>query len=240
MLFTGRQTRWDVLTLGRFDFRHFDFGTFWPVCSQKCSLCRVWLNIVKIYLGRFDSPKMGRFGKSLGMFWLWDVLTWDILTLGHFDQCVHKKCLLCRVWLNIVKIYLGRFDSPKMGRFGKSLGTFWCWDVLTGYQWYLRLCPTLPSRRFRLPPSKYFLQTVLGLCYSFLSWFTYVYRRWQTVLDVLNFAVVQSVKRPASDRDWRFSHVTLAFVWRFHRYSGGTLSVSILSLLLGRRTARVT
>ena len=37
--------------------------------------------------------------------------------------------------------------------------------------------PTLPSRRFRLPPSKYFLQTVLGLCYSFLSWFTYVSRR---------------------------------------------------------------
>ena len=103
----------------------------------------------------------------------------------------------------------------------------------------LRLCPTLPSRRFRLPPSKYFLQTVLGLCYSFLSWFTYVSRRWQTVLDVLNFAVVQSLKRPASDRDWRFSHVTLAFVWRFHRYSCGTLPVSILSLLLGRRTARV-
>ena len=104
----------------------------------------------------------------------------------------------------------------------------------------LRLCPTLPSRRFRLPPSKYFLQTVLGLCYSFLSWFTYVSRRWQTVLDILNFAVVQSLKRPASDRDWRFSHVTLAFVWRFHRYSGGTSPVSILSLLLGRRTARVT
>ena len=87
----------------------------------------------------------------------------------------------------------------------------------------LRLCPTLPSRRFCLPPSKYFLQTVLGLCYSFLSWFTYVSRRWQTVLDVLDFAVVQSLKRPASDRDWRFSLVTLAFVWRFHRYSGGTL-----------------
>ena len=41
----------------------------------------------------------------------------------------------------------------------------------------LRLCPTLLSRRFRLPPSKYFLQTVLGLCYSFLGWFTYVSRR---------------------------------------------------------------
>ena len=32
-----------------------------------------------------------------------------------------------------MKIYLGRFDSPKMGRFGISLGTFWFWDVLTGY-----------------------------------------------------------------------------------------------------------
>ena len=87
--------------------------------------------------------------------------------------------------------------------------------------------PILCTRRFRLPPSKYFLQTVLGLCYSFLSWFAYVSRRWQTVLDVLNFAVVQSLKRPASDRDWRFSHVTLAFVWRSHRYSGGTLPVSM-------------
>ena len=35
MLFTGRQTRWDILTLGRFDFRHFDLGHF--------------------HLGRFDS-----------------------------------------------------------------------------------------------------------------------------------------------------------------------------------------
>ena len=108
-----------------------------------------------------------------------------------------------------------------------------------GYMCYAYV-PHWPSRRFRLPPYKYFLQTVLGLCYSFLSWFTYVSRRWQSVLDVLNFAVVQSLKRPASDRDWRFSHVTLAFVWRFHRYSGGTLPVSILSLLLGRGKAPVT
>ena len=104
--------------MGRFDLGRFDFGTFW-----------------------------------LGTFWLWDVLTWDILTLGRFDLghfdfgtfwlgtfwLWDKKCLLSRVWLNIVKIYLGRFDSPKMGRFGKSLGTFWFWDVLTGYHLTLAL-----------------------------------------------------------------------------------------------------
>ena len=100
------QITWDVLVLGRFDLGHFDFGMFW--------------------LGHFD---LGRFDS--GTFWLWHVLTWDDLTLGHFDQCVHKNCLLSRVWLNIVKIYLGRFDSPIMGRFGKSLRTFWFWDVLT-------------------------------------------------------------------------------------------------------------
>ena len=89
MLFTGRQTRWDVLTwdvltLGRFDLGRFDSGMFWLgtfwlgtfwLWDKKCLLSRVWLNIVKIYLGRFDSPKVGRFGKSLGTFWFWDVLT---------------------------------------------------------------------------------------------------------------------------------------------------------------------
>ena len=105
---------------------------------------------------------------------------------------------------------------------------------------YSRLCPTLPFNDSVCLRLNIFFQTVLGLCYSFLSWYTDVSRRWQTAIDVLNFAVVQSLKRPASDRDWRFSHVTQAFVWRFHRYSGGTLPVSRLSLLLGRRTARVT
>ena len=135
MLFTGRQTRfdvltwdvltsdiltWDILTWGVLTLGHFDSETFW--------LGMFWL-FWRFDLGRFDS---GTFW--LGTLWLWDVLTWDDLTLGHFDQCVHEKCLPSRVWLDIVKIYLGRFDSPKMGRFGKSLGTFWFWDVLTGYR----------------------------------------------------------------------------------------------------------
>ena len=99
VMFTGRQTRWDILTwdnltwdvltgtfwLGTFDSGTFWLGTFWlwdvltwdnltlghfDHCVHKKSLY-----IVKMYLGRFDSPKMGRFGKSLGMFWFWDVLT---------------------------------------------------------------------------------------------------------------------------------------------------------------------
>ena len=139
MLFTGRQTRWDVLTwdvltLGRFDLGHFDLGHFH---LGRFDSGTFWLWDVLTWdvltLGRFDLRRFDSGTFWLGTFWLWDVLTWDDLTLGHFDQCVHKKCLLSRVWLNIVKIYLGRFDSPKMGRFGKLLGTFWFWDVLTGY-----------------------------------------------------------------------------------------------------------
>ena len=127
--------------MGRFDLGRFDFGTFWlrTFWLGTFSLGTFWLWDI-LTLGRFD---LGRFYFGtfwLGTFWLWDVLTWDDLTLGHFDQCVHKKCLLSRVWLNIVKIYLGRFDSPKMGRFGKSLGTFWFWDVLTGYPSFVLRC----------------------------------------------------------------------------------------------------
>ena len=147
---TNKMGRFDlgVLTLGRFDLGRFDSGTFW--------LGTFWLWDI-LTLGRFN---LGRFDFGtfwLGTFWLWDVLTWDVLTLGRFDLghfdfetfwLWDKKCLLSRVWLNTVKIYLGRFDSPKMGRFGKSLGTFWFWDVLTGYQgvlWNIRmfLCMSL-------------------------------------------------------------------------------------------------
>ena len=102
-----------------FDLECFDFGTFW--------LLTLWLGTFWLWdvltLGCFD---LGRFDSGtfwLGTFWLWDVLTWDVLTLRHFDQCVHKKSLLSPVWLNKMKIYLGRFDSQKMGRFG--FGTFW-------------------------------------------------------------------------------------------------------------------
>ena len=135
--------------MGRFDLGRFDFGTFW---LGTFWLGTFWLGTFWLWdiltLGRFD---LGRFDFGtfwLGTFWLWDVLTWDVLTLGRFDLghfdfgtfwlgtfwLWDKKCLLSRVWLNIVKIYLGRFDSPKMGRFGKSHWTFWFWDVLTGYR----------------------------------------------------------------------------------------------------------
>ena len=175
MLFTGRQTRWDVLTwdvltLGRFDFRHFDLGHFhlrrfdsgtfwlWDVLTWDV------LTLGRFGLGRFDS---GTFW--LGTFWLWDVLTWDDLTLGHFDQCVHKKCLLARVWLNIVKIYLGRFDSPKMGRFGKSLGTFWFWDILTGYRY------KHPLRLVSMYSVSYTVSAQSSSLYYLVSHFVYIF-----------------------------------------------------------------
>ena len=151
MLFTGRQTRWDVLTwdvltLGRFDFGHFDLehfhlrrfhsGTFWLWGVLTWDV----LTLGHFDLGCFDS---GTFW--LGTFWLWDVLTWDDLTLGHFDQCVHKKCLLSRVWLNIVKIYLGRFWLTKNGTvLANHLGRFWFWDVFDRIPlWPLTLCNKL-------------------------------------------------------------------------------------------------
>ena len=107
MLFTGRQTRWDILT--------------WHILTWDV-----------LTLGHFDS---GRFW--LGMFWLWDVLTRDVLTLGRFDlghfdfgtlwlgtiwlwdilTSVFTKNVCYLEWLNIVKIYLGHFDTKN--------GTFW-------------------------------------------------------------------------------------------------------------------
>ena len=107
MLFTGRQTRWDVLTwdvltLGHFDVGHFnlgrfDSGTFW-----------LWdvLTLGRFDLGRFDfgtfwpvcSQKMFAISNlikysenTLGTFWLtkngtfWQI-TWDVLVLGRFDR----------------------------------------------------------------------------------------------------------------------------------------------------------
>ena len=122
----------------------------WAVPQSKLSANKERHNYVSNVVYR-QTNKMGRFDFGtfwLGTFWLWDVLTWDVLTLGRFDLghfdfgtfwlgtfwLRDKKCSLSRVWSNIVKIYLGRFDSPKLGRFGKSLGTFWFWDVLTGYR----------------------------------------------------------------------------------------------------------
>ena len=113
VLFTGRQTRWDVLTwdvltLGRFDFGHFDFGHF--------------------HLGRFDS----------GTFWLWDVLTWDVLTLGRFDLGHFD---FGTFWLGTIWLWdiLTSVFTKKMCAFSSLvkyseniLGTFWqiTWDVL--------------------------------------------------------------------------------------------------------------
>ena len=64
-------------------------------------------------------------------------------------------------------------------------------------------------------PSEKLTRTFIGLFNSFFSWFTDVSRRWQMALAVLNFGHVQSLKRPASDRDWQFSYVTLAVFCRF-------------------------
>ena len=123
MLFTGRQTRWDVLTLGRFNLGHFDLGHF--------------------NLGCFDS---GTFW--LGTFWLWDVLTWDVLTwdvltwdiliLGRFDLgrfdfgtfwpvCSQKMFAISSL-IKYSENILGTFWLTKNG-------TFWqiTWDILTGY-----------------------------------------------------------------------------------------------------------
>ena len=87
-------------------------------------------------------------------------------------------------------------------------------------------------------PSEKRTRTFIGLFNLFFSCIYRLSRRWQTALAVLNFGHVQSLKRPASDRDWRFSYVTLAVFCRFHRYSGGILPVFRLLWLLGRRTAR--
>ena len=106
---------WDVLTPG-----HFDSGTFW--------LRTFWLWDI-LTLGHFDS----------GLFWLWDILT-SVFT---------KKCSLSRVWLNMMKMYLGRFDSQKMGRFDKSLGTsgfrtFWL-DTFCIWLWLIFCNCTSPG-----------------------------------------------------------------------------------------------
>ena len=102
---------------------------------------------------------------------------------------------------------------------------------------YYIIKATVPLHRLTIPSEKR-TRTFIGLFNSFFSWFTDVSRRWQTALAVLNFGHVQRLERPASDRDWRFSYVTLAVFCRFHRYSGGLLPVFRLLWLLGRRTAR--
>ena len=123
MLFTGRQTRWDVLTwdvltlgrfdLGCFDLGRFDSGTFW-----------LWdaLTWDVLTLGHFD---LGRFNSGtfwLGTFWLWDILTWDVLTLGQEMFAISS---------------LIKYSEKILGRFWLTKnGTFWqiAWGVLTGYQ----------------------------------------------------------------------------------------------------------
>ena len=70
MLFTGRQTRWDVLTWDILTLRHFDSGTFW--------LGTFWLwDVLTWDFSLWDVLTWD--------FWFWGVLTWDILTLGRFD-----------------------------------------------------------------------------------------------------------------------------------------------------------
>ena len=133
MLFTGRQTRWDILTwdvltetfwLPAFWLRTFSLGTFW-----------LWdiLTLGRFDLGCFD---FGTFW--LGTFWLWDVLTWDILILGCFDLgrfdfgtfwpvCLRKMF----AFLSLVKYsenILGTFWLTKNGMFWQIT-----WDVLTRY-----------------------------------------------------------------------------------------------------------
>ena len=145
MLFTGRQTRWDVLTWDVLTLGHFDSGTFWlwTFWLRTFSLGTFWLWDI-LTLGRFD---LGRFDFGtfwLGTFWLWDVLTWDILTLGRFD--------------------LGRFNfgtfwpvcSQKMFAFSSLvnyseniLGTFWL--TKNGTFWQIT-CDVLVLGRFdRIP-----------------------------------------------------------------------------------------
>ena len=107
MLFTGRQTRWDVLTLGPFDLGHFnlghfDSGTFW----LWDVLTRDVLTLGRFDLGQFDFgtfwpvclqkmfaiSNLIKYSENiLGTFWLtkngtFSQITWDVLVLGRFDR----------------------------------------------------------------------------------------------------------------------------------------------------------
>ena len=96
MLFTGRQTRWDVLTWdiltrntltwdvltpGHFDSSGtFWLGTFW-----------LWDILTSVFTKMFAISNLIKYSENiLGTFWLtkngmfWQI-TWDILVLGRFD-----------------------------------------------------------------------------------------------------------------------------------------------------------